>query len=44
MGASMGDWLVRDFTIFGIPAGQNWMLLVLAILLIGIAVSLWLQR
>jgi len=39
----MGDWLVRGFTVLGVPA-QNWMLLVLAILLIGIAVSLWWQR
>jgi hypothetical protein len=29
-GASMGNWLVGHFTIFGIP-GQNWMLVVLAI-------------
>jgi hypothetical protein len=39
----MSDWLVRHITVLGVPA-QNWMLLVLAILLIGIAVSLWLQR
>jgi len=35
----MGGWLVRDFTIFGIPAGQNWMLIALAICAVGIAVS-----
>jgi hypothetical protein len=39
----MSDWLVRHITVFGVPT-QNWMLLVLAILLIGIAVALWLQR
>ncbi len=39
----MSDWLVRHITVFGVPI-QNWMLLVLAILLIGIAAALWLQR
>jgi hypothetical protein len=39
----MDDWLVRHITVFGVPA-QNWMLLVLAIILIGRAVALWLQR
>jgi hypothetical protein len=39
----MCDWLVRHVTIFGVPV-QNWMWIVLAIILIGIAVSLWLQR
>jgi hypothetical protein len=39
----MADWLVRHIMVFGVPT-QNWMLLVLAIILIGIAVSLWLQR
>jgi hypothetical protein len=34
----MTDWLVGYFTIFGIQA-QNWMLLALAIVVIGIAVS-----
>jgi hypothetical protein len=39
----MSDWLVRHITVLGVPA-QNWMLLVIAILLIGTAVSLWFQR
>jgi hypothetical protein len=39
----MGDWLVRQFTFFGIPA-QNWMLLALAIALVGVAFSWWSQR
>jgi hypothetical protein len=43
VGASMSDWPVRHITVFGVPT-QNWMLLVLAILLIGIAAALWLQR
>jgi hypothetical protein len=34
----MSDWLVRDFTIFGI---QNWMVITIAIILIGIAVAWW---
>jgi hypothetical protein len=41
VGASMGDWLVRDFTIF---PGQNWMLITLAIILIGVVLPWWLQR
>jgi hypothetical protein len=39
----MGDWLVRHFTLFGIPA-QNWMLMALAIVLVGVAFSWWSQR
>jgi hypothetical protein len=42
-GASMVDWLVRDFTIFGV-LGQNWMLIEIAIILIGSVLSWWLQR
>jgi hypothetical protein len=34
----MGDWLVRNLTVFGVQ-GQNWMLIALAIILIGIVLS-----
>jgi len=36
VGTSMGDWLVRHVTIFGIH-GQNWMLITFAIIVIWIA-------
>jgi hypothetical protein len=39
----MGDWLVAKITIFGVPA-QYWELIALAILLLGIVISLWSQR
>jgi hypothetical protein len=39
----MGDWLVSQFTVFGIPA-QNWMLMALAIVLAGIIISWWSYR
>jgi hypothetical protein len=39
----MGDWLVRHVTVFGIPA-QNWMLLALAIVLVSMGLSWWLNR
>jgi hypothetical protein len=38
----MGDWLVMHFTLFGMPA-QNWMLVALAIMLVGIIIS-WLSN
>jgi hypothetical protein len=37
----MGDWLVQDFTIFGV---QNWIVIALAIILIGIAIAAWPRR
>jgi hypothetical protein len=40
----MGGWLVQDFTIFGITGGQNWMLIALAIIAVGIVVTWWLDR
>ena len=40
----MGDWLVTQFTVLGMIAMQNWMLLALAIIAVGIAVSWWLHR
>jgi hypothetical protein len=40
----MGDWLIRDFTIFGITGGQHWMLIALAIVVLSIAVSWWSRR
>jgi hypothetical protein len=43
-GLSMSDWLLRDFMIFGITGGQNWMLIALAILAVGIVVTWWLDR
>jgi cell division protein FtsX len=36
----MSDWLVRKFTLFGVPV-QNWMFIALVMILIGIAVSWW---
>jgi hypothetical protein len=39
----MGDWLLRNFTVFGIH-GQNWMLIAFAIILIWIALSWWSRR
>jgi hypothetical protein len=39
----MGQWLVRQFIVFGIP-GQNWMLVALAIILTSAAVSCWWNR
>jgi hypothetical protein len=38
-GTSMGDWLVWNFTVFGITGGQNWMLIALAIIAVGIVVT-----
>jgi hypothetical protein len=38
----MGNWLVRHYTVFGIPA-QNWMPVALAIMLVAILVSWWFQ-
>ena len=38
----MSDWLVRGFTVFGIPT-QNWMLIALAVILVSI-VFLWWSR
>jgi hypothetical protein len=40
----MGDWLVRQFTIFGGVPVQNWMLLALAAFSVSIALSWWLNR
>jgi hypothetical protein len=40
----MGDWLIRDFTIFGVTGGQNWMLIALAIVVLSIAASWWSRR
>jgi hypothetical protein len=39
----MGEWLVRHFTVVGIQ-GQNWMLIALAIIAVGIVVSWWIDR
>jgi hypothetical protein len=35
----MGYWLIWNFTVFGIQ-GQNWMLVALAIIAVGIVVSI----
>jgi hypothetical protein len=40
----MGGWLVRQFTIFGITGGQNWMLITAAIIAVGIVMAWWWQR
>jgi hypothetical protein len=42
-GTSMGDWLTRHFTIFG-GTVQNWMLITLAIIAVGIILSWCLNR
>jgi hypothetical protein len=39
----MGDWLVRGFTVLGVPI-QNWMLIALAIFAVGIVVTWCLDR
>jgi hypothetical protein len=39
----MGDWLVRDFSVFGIQS-QNWMLIAAMIVMAGIGAAWWSQR
>jgi hypothetical protein len=39
----MRDWLVERLTVFGVTT-QNWRVVALAIIVIGIAVSRWLHR
>jgi hypothetical protein len=39
----MDQWLVRQFVVFGIH-GQNWMVVALAVILIAVALSCWLNR
>jgi hypothetical protein len=39
----MGGWLVRSFAVFGMPV-QNWMLIVLAIIAVGIVMAWWPRR
>jgi cell division protein FtsX len=39
----MGGWLVRSFTLFGMPV-QHWMLITVAIILIGIVMAWWPRR
>jgi hypothetical protein len=43
-GIPMGDWLVRQVTIFGGVPAQNWMLLALAVILISTVFSWWSRR
>jgi hypothetical protein len=38
----MGEWLVSPFTLWG--SLQNWMAVVLIIVLISVLISLWLHR
>jgi hypothetical protein len=41
----MDQWLVQEFTPFGIHLHlQNWMLVYAAIVLVGIAITWWWQR
>jgi hypothetical protein len=40
----MHDWLVRDFAVFGITGGQNWMLIALAMVAVGVVIAWWLGR
>jgi hypothetical protein len=39
----MGDWLTRHFTIFG-GTVQNWMLVALAVIVVGIVLAWWSNR
>jgi hypothetical protein len=39
----MGNWLVGQVTIFGFQA-QNWMMIALAIIVIGIVFAWWSNR
>jgi hypothetical protein len=41
--ASMGEWLLKHFAVFGLE-GQNWMLIALVIILLLIALSWWSWR
>jgi len=42
-GFSLGDWLVKQFTLWGSMPLQNWMLLALATILVSIMVA-WFSR
>ena len=39
----MGDWLAEQFTLFG-ATFQNWMVVAIAIILVGAFVAWWRQR
>jgi len=39
----VSDWLVEHFTLLGVTF-QNWMILALAIILVGALVAWWRQR
>jgi hypothetical protein len=39
----MGDWLAEHFTLLGVPF-QNWMVVAVAIILVGAVVAWWRQR
>jgi hypothetical protein len=39
----MGDWLVRDFAIFGVTV-QNWMPMALAMAVVAVIISRRLRR
>ena len=39
----MGDWLAEHFTLLGVPF-QNWMVVAIAIILVGAFVAWWRQR
>jgi hypothetical protein len=39
----MGDWLVERFTLLGVTF-QNWMIVALAIVLVGGLLAWWRQR
>jgi hypothetical protein len=40
----LANWLTKQYAILGIILFQNWMLLALALILIGVFVSWWVQR
>jgi len=39
----LGDWLIGEFSLFGIHF-QNWMPLVVALVVIGVICSMWINK
>jgi hypothetical protein len=37
----MGNWLIERFTLFGRDVPQNWMILALAVILVGALIAWW---
>jgi hypothetical protein len=38
------NWLVTQFVILGVVPVQNWMLLAVAIMLLGVLISWWMHK